>query len=270
MSEYKGINLGELDVQVEQRLKFKPNMDVLNGICMGAINRIELIETENPLVDKDGKPSNYEYKGLKTTSLLIEFKQLNFDAKDSSERFHVHVEKPIVSIKNDGTKMDQKSFDDLLIQMYSRLQHIVNELDAAKLAPLSTRIKDLTISVNDDAQSKAAKFKKMFEHFLKQITGKPEEPRCKVPAFIKLVADYKTASRYEIPTYVRRGFYQVIREGVECTLELEPNESIELIKSGSKGTKNMNATGNATTEADAKSVKSVDDIVASVMGGSKK
>ena len=269
MSEYKGINLGELDVQVEQRLKFKPSMDVLNGICMGMINRIELIETENPMVDKDGKPSNYEYKGLKTTSLLIEFKQLHSDAKDSSERFHVHVEKPIVSVKNDGTKMDPKAFDDLLIQMYSRLQHIVNELDAAKIAPLSTKIKDLTILVNDDAQTKAAKFKKMFEHFLKQITGKSEEPRYKVPAFLKLVADYKTASRYEIPTYVRRGFYQVIRTGIECTLELEPNESIELIKSGSKGSKNMSAGGGSTADAEAKSVKSVDDIVASVMGGKK-
>jgi len=262
------LNLAELDVNVESRLTFLPNPNLYNGICLGYITRCELVTTENEKLDKDGNPSTYDYKGCTTTSLLLEFKQINPDPKDTSARFLVHKETPVVGTKKNGEEMSDSDFIGLVTTQFNRLQSIVNALDNGGCGT-STKIKELTVSLEDAPEVRASKFKKMYQHFFAQITGAPAKnapadfkPRFEnVPVWIKVISEYKTAKRYVLPNFVGSGIIEVARKGIPTILSISPSESIVLgVKANDVPAANTAA--NLSKAPDATSVNSmVDDIL---------
>ena len=68
-----------------------------------------------------------------------------------------------------------------------------------------------------------------------------------VRLWIKLVADYSTRKFLTFPTYVGRGFVERLIEGVEPTIDFEPNETIQW--SASKNAKGNHEASATTTAA---------------------
>ena len=268
MSEEKVLNLGSLETVVESRKPFKADINVLGGVCIGKLVKCEVVDIEHPLVKEDGTPSTYEYKGLKTPQLVLEFEQVNSDPKDDTKRYYTHKEGVIASIDKNGVPVSTKTFNDILIAMFNRLQHITNALDNANIAPLSSKIGELSIDPKDSAEVKATKFKKMFTHFATQIVGKEAIKDSSKPAryngvnfFIKLVADYASSKFLAFPNFVGQGFIEVCLKGKGCTLQLGFNETIELVKAKgkAKGTETKDLNSNA-----APAVESTDDVLKSL------
>ena len=267
----KLINLASIDTNVEQKLGFKPDANINDGICLGTLIRLELVEKENPKVDDDGNVSTYFYKGITTTSLLLEFQQINTDKSDTHQRFYLHIENPVVGIKSNGDAMTDKVFIDLVTQQFARLQHIVNELDLG-LGKKSKDISELTMSLDDSAELLAEKFKKMYVHFFNQISGcvdykKNKEdfvPRwTKVALWIKLVAEYNSGKRYSFPTFPKKGFIEVVKQGVKTKLAIDANETLEL-KSG-KTSKSMDKPSEQSHSTNVSETPSVDDLLRDIM-----
>jgi len=261
MSNVKTINFGELSTQVESRLSFQPDPAVNKGLCIGGISDVRIEEIEVPKVKEDGSVSSWEFAGLKLPNLIIEFKQVNNDAKDKSERFLVSVEKPIGG-KANGEALEVNVWEDLFIQQYNRLQHIVNALDAAGIQPLSKKLGAISISSNDEPQARIAKTKKLYEHFLKHIKGDGEKPKYdKVLFWMRVVANVD-GNRYTLPTYVNKGFIEVITNGQNPKISIAPNDSLVLTPRRKKGeVAQAGEHGNAGAVSGTNAPKSVDDVL---------
>jgi len=238
MENLNKISFGQLETAVESRQGFKPNANLYGGLCIGTITKCEIEEHEVPKQLPDGTPSSWDFAGLKTYQLVIEFKQV-LEAKDNTERFITLRETIVSSKKNTGEEIAPKVWHSLQKSQYDRLQHIVNALDKAKLGTMSTNIKDIDIEFNDAPEVRITKLKKFFEHFVKQINGKDAKPRWEGAKFwMRVVTDTVRGTYYVIPSFVGKGFIEVLNANLAPTIELAVNDSIELKK---KQDKNMNA-----------------------------
>ena len=262
-NEVKSINFGEVDVNVESRLNFQPDITINKGLCLGIITDVRIEEHDVPKVKDDGTISSWEFAGLKLHSLVIEFKQINADVKDTAERFLTYTEK-IIGGKSNGEALDTKTWTDMNMEQFKRLQHIVNCLDRANVGTKSKKIANLSISPADTAEIRANKFKKMMEHFLKQIKGEGEKARYEGVVFwMRVVADYSTQKYYKLPDFVGQGFIEVVEKGKGSTIKLANNDTIELAVGKGRPAKDMNHTGGQAGNA-APAPASVDDVLANL------
>jgi len=241
------ISFGEVSTEVESRLGFKPDAAINNGLCVGSIINVELKEHDVPKQLEDGTPSAWEFAGMKTFSIDIEYIQTNVIAGDSSQRFLTQRETMVSATKATGEPLDVKVWNSLIMQQFARLQHIVNGLDAAKIAPLSKKISAIDLSYDDAPELRIQKLKKLYEYFVEAITGlnaksKPEDkPRYEGLKFwMRVIAHPTRGSYFTLPDFVGKGYLEVVRKGVNASIELAPNDTITLTKKASKG-KNLDA-----------------------------
>jgi len=271
------INFGDLDTNVESRLGFKPDENVNGGICMGEIVSVKLTEHDIPKQDETGTPSAWEFAGLKTISLDIEYKQANNITTDKSERFVVQRETIVSAGTKDGGKLEMSSWADMTMNQFKRLQHIANTLDNGKLSPLSKKLGAIDYKYEDTPEVRISKMKKIFEHFYTQITGLPVKPKEgeevgkprfeKVAMWIKVVRDGRNGTYYVIPAFIGKGFLEVMKKGEPTYLELAASESIELLKN-TKGTKGTEAKPNLNyNDADAAKTSNAPQSAADVLKG---
>lgn len=231
------ISFGQLDANVESRQGFKPNPMLYNGLCIGTITKCEIEEHEVPKQLADGTPSSWDMAGFKTYQLVIEFKQV-LENKDKTERYITLRETIVSSKKNTGEDVTPKVWYSLQKAQFDRLQHIVNALDKGKLGKASTNIKDLDLEYADTPEVRIAKVKKFFEHFVTQINGTDKTKRWEGAKFwMRVVSEPTKGTYYVIPSFVGKGFIEVLNVNSEPSIELAVNDSIELKK---KDSKNMN------------------------------
>jgi len=241
------ISFGAIDTNVENRLGFKPDATINGGLCISKILSVELVENEVPKQDEEGVPSSWEFAGLKTTNLVIIYQQINTNSKDKSERVIVQRETIPSTNKKNGEAMTIKTWSDLTMSMFGRLQHIVNAMDKGGLVPKSKAIGAIDVSYEDSAEIRLSKFKKVLEHFYVQITGLPvvvkEGTEVGKPKYdgiqfwLKVIADATRGTFYVVPAFVGKGFIEVKKAGETPTLELAPSDVITLSKAVKKGAK---------------------------------
>jgi len=241
------ISFGAIDTNVENRLGFKPDATINGGLCIAKILSVELNEHDVPKQDDEGVPSSWEFAGLKTFSLDITYMQVANNPKDKSERFIVQRETIPSTNKKNGEAIDVKTWSNLTMGMFGRLQHIVNAMDKGGLVPKSKAIGAIDVSYEDSAEIRLSKFKKVLEHFYVQITGLPvvvkEGTEVGKPKYdgiqfwLKVIADATRGTFYVVPAFVGKGFIEVKKAGETPTLELAPSDVITLSKAVKKGAK---------------------------------
>lgn len=234
------------DEVVEKRLTFKPDPEI-NNLCLGYLDEVRLEFRESPLLLEDGTENTWEYAGCNVPSLVLTFKQAR-SKNNLKDRYYTHVFKPVTTKTKDGNPVDDKVIVNILQQEYARLRHIANQYKGLKNYPV-----DLGscpgIDYGAAAKVRCEQYAAFFEYFKKLLTGHDEaNPAYKnVRLWIKLVADYSTRKFLTFPTYVGRGFVERVIEGVEPTIDFEPNETIQL--SAGKNAKGNHEASATTTAA---------------------
>lgn len=228
------ISFSSLGKNVESSLGFKPDASVFNGLCLGHIESVEVEENLVPAQSEDGTPSGWEFAGKKLYQLTIKFRQVNNDPKDTAVRL-LTIRETIVSSKDkNGEYIKAKTWGSLLQEQYKRLQHIVNALDNAKIAPLSKDIPDIEMDFEASPEVRIASMKKFFEHFATQIKGKGEKARYEGVTFWMRVVASKEGNYFTLPAFVGKGFIEVYDKAKRPTIELATNDSIVLTKKADK------------------------------------
>ena len=224
------VSFGE--VQVEQRLSFKPNADLYNGLCLANIVKVEMEEVDIPATKDDGTPSSWDMAGHKSYQLVVEFKQHGTD----KERFLTLKETIVGANTREGVAIEPKTWNSLVTEQFRRLQHIVNVLDNANLGTKSKAVAEsLYPDYSDSVEARIAKAKKLFTHFTEMITGKGEKARyAGVTFWLKVITKVPEQTYYVVPNFVGKGYLEVFANNVAPSLELSPNESIVLKKKDDK------------------------------------
>ena len=249
------ISFGAIDTAVETRLAFQPEQDKLNGLCLGKLESIELKEHDVPLVKEDGTPNTGEFKGLKTFSILATFKQDNFNPNDTAARYITLAENITGTKLTTGESMDLASWSSLVMAQFARLQHLVNVLDNGNCLPISIKLaaNAIDLTFEDEPAARVIKMKKLYEHFIKQVVGDVTKPRFKdVQLFIAVAAEYKKGEYYAIPSFVKKGLFEVVVAGKKPTIEIPNDMTIILSKKEKKGVNSQTKSDMTYQDTDAK------------------
>lgn len=231
------INFGQLDTNVESRLGFKPSKEILNGLCIGKIISAEVVESDISATNEDGTPSTWEMAGKKTYSLLVTYKQVNNDPKDTSERIITQRETVVSSTLKNGDPLDVKTWTNLVTNSYARMQHLVNAFDKANITPIGKKVPEVSFGYDDAPEVRIAAMKKVYEHYAAVLNAPNAEkkPRFEdVSLWMRVVAEPVKGTYYVIPSFVQKGIFEVLRKGINPIIELLPSDSIELTKKSSK------------------------------------
>lgn len=237
--------------EVTKNLKFKPLVD-LGNLCLGVLEKVEVIMNEVPKFKPDGSESAFEYAGNTVPSLKWVFKNhLRKDDKDRADRYFTYIESLIVSRKNDGTLMGDKTLEDLYTQMWDRIKHIH---DAFKNDPNYKPFVELPeIDEKAAVEVRIAHFTKFFKAIADGFNkGKGDKAIFVdgegkgLPLLMKLVGNYPDNKWLTFPTFVNEGFIERYKPGVPPTIEVKPGEIIHL---GSGQGKANKGSGEGSSEA---------------------
>lgn len=226
---------------VTASLKFKPSAyPDLNGLCLGKLVSVEVVKSESPKIKDDGTENTYQFAGLNVPALKFTFNNhVRKDDKDKAERIFIHVEKSIISVKNDGERMEDKDLENLYTQMWDRIKHIHDTYKN------DVNYKAFKALPEVDPDAPADKLNEQFTDFFEAIatafnSGKNDKPVFlgeedkKLVVYMKLVAEYKQRRYLTFPTFVGEGFIERWKQGVPPTIELKPSDTQELKAKGAK------------------------------------
>jgi len=251
------INFGE--VRVENTLKFKPRPE-LGNLCTGKLIKVEIVEHLIPKFSEEGIESTWEYAGFTVPALELTFKQTSTTA-DPKERIYKHEYKVITSVDKQGVDLDPKMVIKFYTDMYAHIKHICNAFKGT--ANYSEAVADFSkvqIDPTASVEKRIVNFKVFLEYFVALLGGKDGKGvYTTIELWIKLVADYRTAKFLAFPSFVGEGFVERLIAKQNPSIEIKPNESVELVAGKSKG--KAGAKG-AAAGAIASEDGEVDDLVA--------
>ena len=225
--------------EVTNRLKFKPNPEIDN-LCLGYLDSVEVTMHEVAKINDKGQESTWEYAGHTIPRLVLTFRNfVRKDDLDKSERYYVHTESIIGAVKISGEKIDKSVLESIYQSMWDRIKHIhdayVNDPNYKPFSSLPE------IDEYGKTADRVEQFTKFFNTIANMFNkGNNDLPVYKganngiLPCYMKLVAEYKQRKWLEFPTFVGEGFIERYKEGVPPTIELKPNETIQL--AAAKGT----------------------------------
>lgn len=231
--------------EVTNRLKFKPNPE-LDNLCLGYLESVAVEMNEVPKINDKGQESTWEYAGHTLPNLVFTFRNyIRKDDLDKADRYYIHRERVIGSVKTSGEKIDVAVLQSIYESLWARIKHIH---DAFINDPNYEPFKSLPeIDEYGKVTDRLEQFTKFFNTIAEAFNkGKNDLPiykganDSKLPCYMKLVAEYKQRKWLEFPTFVGEGFIERYKEGVPPTIELKPNETIEL--AAAKGTSRSSAT----------------------------
>jgi hypothetical protein len=187
--------------KVTQDKPVKP-IEAYKNLVVGEIISVEL--TSKISESKTG----YQFTGYEVPNLVIRFKQ-KIDAFNKEDRYSVWVFKPVVSMKNDGTKMADDVFQNLVMNNFNHLKHI---LDTYETLPNFKKLGKLPdIDSDADTEVLLEQQRKFFETFLKAFEGKDGNGVYKgVEVVVKFIVN-KNEKRLYIPSFVNRGFIELAK-----------------------------------------------------------
>lgn len=242
----------DVNKDVTASLKFKPSVYAdLNGLCLGQLVSVEVTTEESPKILDDGTENSYQFAGLKVPKIRFNFKNVvRAEDKDRADRFFFHVEKPIISVKNDGEKMTDKLLESLYTQMWDRIKHIH---DVFKNDPNYKPIAELPdIDPTSPEEKLVDQFTKFFEAIAASFNkGKNDKPIYQgedgkgLTCYMKLIAEYMQRRYLVFPNFIGEGFIERFKTKVPPTIELKPRETQEL--AAGKGSKSKEDAGSAAT-----------------------
>ena len=217
--------------EVTQKLKFKPDPK-LGNLCLGILESVSLEFSETDVTDEKGNPNKWEFAGMKVPRLIFVFRNIPKTESDP-DRFHFYSESVVTQTKNDGSPVSSKRVESMYGSMFDRLIHIYNAFEnAPNFKPLDV---ESEIDESADAETRVKQTTKLFKDLANCFNkGKDEKtPIYKdgdtyIKILLKLVADFKTGSRLEIPNFVGEGFIEMYDPKKSPTIEIKPNETVEL------------------------------------------
>jgi hypothetical protein len=247
VKENKGLEF-DIEREVQSRLGFKPDPK-FNNICLGVLNKVEVIENETAKVDANGNVSPNEYAGMSVPKLLFEFQNSKL-TKSEPDRFFIHLEGNMVSVKNDGSpntaiqKNHQPTVENLYNQMWDRIKAIYKafEGNTGIYQPITTNKevakagKELFANIYSSAAIRIDLFKKFFTAIVNAFNEGGIDGQCifqnkkeeGVPLWIKLIAEFKEQTKLVFPTYCDHAFVEMRFANVPTTLEIYADETVEL------------------------------------------
>ena len=226
--------------QVKTVLPFKPDPN-LNNLSLGILQDVQFSEEEAPSLKDDGTPNPYQFAGMKVPRLTFVFKQHHLsNSPDKADRFYFHSFTPIVTVKNDGTAMEQKDVEGLYDNMFNHIIHMHTTFEGTpNYKPLVDMEIDENAPVQELLAQTATTFKAIQESFMKGKDGeKPIFVDTKgnyIILYVKLVTS-KDGTRLEFPKFVQTGFLEIFKAGVLPSIELlvSRGETITLTAKNSK------------------------------------
>jgi hypothetical protein len=246
------------DIDVRSKLGFKPDKNINNGLCLGNLIKVTVETYHAELINENGIASNYEYKGLDIPRLKFEFQQLIGSIPgDNNERFLTIDETPIVSIKSDGTTVDNKKINSMWGSMWDRIIEIHNTFkNCPNFLPIDKKtLGDITIDPNDPSEVRIVAITKFFQFIANSFNvGKNgnaiyvDDKGKFILCWMKLLPNYSSRKYYTFPTYVNQGFIEAVKydsKGSKLTpaIEIKPSESLELAASDNEPKKSNIDTG---------------------------
>lgn len=231
------LNFNEESTNVESRLGFKPDAKLYGGLSMGVIESIELVENEVSALNEDGTPNTWEFAGLVLPNIVITFRQVNIDPKDTTKRY-IEYRKSVPSAKNkQGVDVKISDWTEMVSNIWKMLQHLTNVL--YKGGVIKTDKPKLPIlNYEDPAEKRIADFKKFYAAYveiLSEANPETKDPRFTgVKLFMRVIADPKKGTFYVIPDFVNKGVFEIADASKRPSLELQPGDSIELQKKSDK------------------------------------
>lgn len=237
------LDFGAIGEVVETRLKFKPRAK-FNNLTQGYFVGAELSLNLAPETDaKTGLPSQWEYRGLMIPNLKLTFRQQP-TPEDPSDRWLEFVISPFTNTKNDGTAQDKSAIGNHYTFEYKKLMHISNAFKSNanyEASPIPNPSPYLAPA------ERIANLTEYYQAWVKRLNGKDGKGFPTQLCWIKVVADSLKQTRLVLPDYVGEGFIEKVIEGKQPTIELKPNETVEL-KASSKGSKSSASSGAPSSE----------------------
>jgi len=212
--------------QVTNELKFKPDPEVNDGLCLG-----KLLSVEVSWSDKENNKSEGEYGGMSLPQIKYRFKQVTGDTGDAP-RFYVHRERIINSLTKEGDDVADKTLESLYQSMFDRMMHINERCSGTE--PSQAELNKVTPDESATPEKRVEQFGKFFDYFAALLNeANSGKPSYKGKTYVmKLVADYTSRKYYTFPTFVGEGFIEEARfnkaNKLVTTIELKHNETIEL------------------------------------------
>jgi hypothetical protein len=211
---------GEDSNEVTRDLPFKPNPNKFNGICLCYVESIHVDEVVADTVNDKGEESMYEYAGLPIRNVSIIFVQ-NPETVNGERRVMRYRTNVPVFYNNRGEEIEERIVRSLIENQFSSLRHILNVFGVEEKTPLK---------FGGDVKQRL----KSWNRWITNIGGILQTIQDNVvnkPFYLKVVADFSTRKRYELPKFVGTGFIErVVKNNQEPTLELNGSESIVLSK----------------------------------------
>jgi len=236
MSEFVSKNIFDVNATPEKIKQVIP-VKALGNVGLVRIVDVRLDPIEFKEVNEKGIVSKNEYVGLKGSRFTVEFEGIPY-GEDKEQRNMYMNESVIVSIKKDGLSIDTKTLINLYKGLWDKLLHIYkankdlpNYKDMPEVPSDCLPHPEMPVNVRIEA------FGKLFKHVADAMkTGKDGiNPIYFVdgkaaPAYLKIVAKGK---RFEIPSYVGTGFYEVVKFNgdnmISTRLEIKPDDSLTLV-----------------------------------------
>lgn len=249
-----------LDEEVVKKHPFKPRREVRDGLCVGKLINISVVENEVPREKKDGTESAYEYAGLTVPSLKLEFENLQ-DKHDNVERHFTYMESVIVNRKNDGAPVEDEDLNSLYSSMWKRIKHVCDVVTNGKFSS-NMEVRTATQNLlNLAGQAEAPKMAEAFKGFFTAIVncvtagnnGKTftKDEKGKFKFFnMKLLPNHPSRQWYTFPSSkfgIGDGFIELAQFDAQGNwlnvhgIEIKVNESLELAAANAKGGKDIHA-----------------------------
>lgn len=251
----------DVNKTVESLKPFAPE-EKYGHMSIAKINSVKVVMTEAKTEDDKGIASTYEYAGCKVPNLVFEFQQV-FTEADAPERFHFHYEKPVVTLKNDGTLVTDENINILLTQMFDRILHIYKTFSKSpNYKPfVEKEIPEILETAAIDVRLES--YTKFFEYIAKcfnegkAIEGKDgkveylpvykDDKKKSVLVWLKLIANYPDNKRLVLPNFIGKGFIEVFKASYpKPSIMFEGKETYILKTINDSASKGSSAKGGAT------------------------
>lgn len=229
------VNFGEVVVTSDK--KFKPREE-FNNLCQAHLVSVEIKETITPKVDDKGVASTYEYAGVSIPTLVFKYKEETIPT-DEEDRYYTDNYRIVTTTKNDGSKVDAKTYASILTETYRHCRH---RLDAYVGTPNFKepgfpKPIDMNAPVGERIEQWRAFCQFFVDAFNKGNNDKPvfvnekDEP---IVVWIKLIAHYPDGKYLSAPGFVGEGYIERVVDGKKPAIELKPGETVKLSEGSSK------------------------------------
>ena len=252
---------GESSIDVNESVRseppFSPSLEIMEGLNVGRLEEVHYKEYEYPMLGKDQKPSKNEYRGKVVASLMLIVRSLPKEGKP--QQAYKHIINLPVFVKNDGTKLDPKKTMDnvenavkVLLEIYQAYRR-----DMPSNKALPAKLSAAIPTIGDNTETRIKKWNilmKTFKLFFETGTfeGTPVYKKGSefVPCWFILEPAYPNFTHFAFPTFVRSGFWEVIKKDGEnilaANIKINPTVPLELQK---KELSSKQAAGNAGASA---------------------